>query len=391
MVYNDIYEIALEMDGQDIELAPSLYSFVMEDSIYRLYPRLSLSINDQTAIFQEYLATVEGLNVSLRYGLEDNSIKCPYVIKYDELPNNTISGFIGGNIDITLIHDYYSKQTAISKYFENSISKIISDKANNYNFGSVNVDSTVSKYGWYQPLVSDAEFMLHNLLPFAYSSDTNDTPYYLFIDSNNDFFFKSFKSMIETNPVTDLYFTPKTEKGSNTKSINAFGRYRIGSDITKNNRHRVICQIDDSDGSFNTENDYLTDYPSNTNQVPIIYDKNNITSYFWIDRKEDEKALQDNNNGFKINAMRNSMLLDKIIIALPLNIDLRAGKTVNIILPYSDNGEESSLLFSGKYLIDRSWHSWDSRSGNTLLSIGRKEANVPSIDYKMKDKLTKRE
>lgn len=389
MVYQDRWEIALKIEDKDFDLMPSTYSFVISDSIYRLYPRLSFALNDDTSLYQEFLSTVEGIKYELTYGVDDDLIKCPFVIKNDELPQNTITGLIGGEVTIEMVHEYYAKQKAISKLHSDTISKIIDARAGDYTFNSKTVDTTIGSYDWYQPLVSDAEFMLNNLLPFSYSSDSGNSPFYLFIDANNDFYFKSFKKMYDQNPVTDLFMTSKNRNGSNKQSIFNYGRYRIGSDVTKKLRHRLVCQIDDSNADFLTEDDYITDYPSGTNQVPIKYDDKLITSYMWLDHKEDDSASKNNNKGFKINSMRNGMLLDKVVIQLPLNPNLRSGKTVNIVLPYGGNGEETTLLFSGKYLIDRSWQVWDGKAGSTILSIGRKEANVPSQDYILKDLLAK--
>jgi hypothetical protein len=390
MEYQERYELELLIEGKEFEIMPSMYSFTMSDSIYQLYPRMNMSLSDDTSLLQEYLATVEGIKYEVTFGLEDTFIKCPYVIKGDELSENSITGLIGGEVIISFIHEYFSKQNAISKFFDNTISKIIEKKANAYNFNSKNIDSTSSGFRWYQPLVTDAKFMINNLLPFAYSADCGNTPYFLFIDVNNDFYFKSFKSMFDTNPVTDLYITSKNINGSNIQSIQRYGRYRPGSDVTNTLRHRVVCQIDDLDGSFVTEDDYLTDYPASTKQVPIKYTKDHVTSYMWIDKKEDDSAIRDNNKGFKINDMRNALLLDKVVLELPFNPSLRAGKTVNLILPYDTDGEESSLMFTGKYLIDRSWHTWDRKTGSTILSIGRKNANVPNSDYSLKDLLARK-
>jgi hypothetical protein len=390
MEYQERYELELLIEGKEFEIMPSMYSFTMSDSIYQLYPRMNMSISDDTSLLQEYLATIEGITYEVTFGLKNNIIKCPFIIKGDELPENSITGLIGGEVIINFIHEYFSKQNAISKVYDNTISKIIEKLVNKYNFNSKNIDITNSSSKWYQPLITDSKFMLKNLLPFAYSADCGDTPYYLFIDVNNDFYFRSFKTMFETNPVTDLYITSKNINGSNSQSIQRYGRYRPGSDLTYNLRHRVVCQIDDSDGSFSTEDDHLTDYPSNTKQVPIKYTKDNVTSYMWIDKKEDDSAIRNNNKGFKINNMRNAMLLDKIVVELPFNPTLRSGKTINLILPYDNDGEESTLLFSGKYLIDRSWHTWDRRNGSTILSVGRKNANVPNSGYNLKDLLARK-
>ena len=84
-----------------------------------------------------------------------------------------------------------------------------------YPFDSVDIESTFNSGLWYQPFVTNAEFINNYLLPFAYSTSAQNTPYYSFIDSNNKFNFKSFNSMFTQNPIKEMEY--------GTKGVNCCG------------------------------------------------------------------------------------------------------------------------------------------------------------------------
>ena len=72
---------------------------------------------------------------------------------------------------------------------------------------------------------------------------------------------------------------------------------------------------------------------------------------------------------------------------MPLNVGLRSGKKVNILVTASTTDqEESSMNYSGEYLIETSYHNWDMRSGSTNLVVSRPSITIPNT-YFYKSKL----
>ena len=71
----------------------------------------------------------------------------------------------------------------------------IKESAKKYNFDKIDIENTLNSGYWYQPYINDSEFIMNYLLPFAFSNSSQNTPFYCWIDSNNEFHFKSFQSM----------------------------------------------------------------------------------------------------------------------------------------------------------------------------------------------------
>ena len=170
-----------------------------------------MGVSDYEGLMNEYLAWVDGTSVEVTFGLDESSCKkCKFVVCKNAVPQQrTSSNGTGGDFEIELIHDYYYSQVKTSKAYKSNISDIISSLAKKYKFNKINIDKTTNSGIWYQPYVNDSEFIMDYLLPFAFSSSSQNTPFYCWINSNNEFNFKSFQSMFNSTPIKELTYTTK--------------------------------------------------------------------------------------------------------------------------------------------------------------------------------------
>jgi hypothetical protein len=394
MLYYDRYEIELKIDGTVVDYPAANYIFSIRDSIYDLYPHASMSFNDSSGLFNEFLSFTNGTKVEIKFGNKDDFITCPFVIDKNSIPEQRTQLSFGGNTDISLIHEYYAKQNKQAISHNDEISNIIRKKARLYSFhnaSSLDIDTTFNKGLWYQPLMTDSEFMVKNLLPFSFSKDSADSPFFLYIDINNDFHFKSLKKLlIDQKEIIELIH----KEGLSLDAL-ALDRilyinvYQSSYHSIKQFQKRVITKFNKS-GVLEIENDYLKDYPSAptvvNGKIPIKIDNTVLTGDLQLLDKDVDVTTsnEDNDNlGKKIFSMREALLLDKLIVTCNMNIQLRAGQKVKISVYNRDESDKTDLSYrySGYYIIESSHHKWLGRTASTVLICGRQSMSIPN-NYK---------
>lgn len=373
--------VSLKINGNDSELSPMSYSIIEFDSIYQFYPKAKFIISDYEGVCNEYLVFIDGTELEFRLGRTDDEIKkCKFVVDKNAVPQQkTSSNGIGGDFEIELIHDYYAKQYKKSNAYLSNISDIVSEIVSEYDFDSIDIDETLNSGYWYQPFVNDSEFIVNYLLPFAFSNSAQTTPFYAFIDSNNKFNFKSFNSMFNSTPLKEItYGTQGIDIISNDNIFYSVSFSQLELSKIKPHFHHRYYHYD-NEGNISLENDTLLKYMKSKGKYPIIGSSNyptEITSLYDDDVKQDD--TNNNNKGFAINLHNNVVLPDKIIINTSLDKNLVCGNTIRINMPSvsSNDSDDKSLRNSAIYLIESSYHIWDSKNARSTLVCSKQNVNL---------------
>lgn len=373
--------ISLKVNGNDSGLSPMSFSVIEFDSIYQFYPKVKFIVSDYEGIANEYLAFVDGTELEITFGESDDTVKkCKFVVAKDAVPQQkTSSNGIGGDFEIELIHDYFMKQYKKSNAYQSNISDIISDIVSKYQFDSVDIEDTLNSGYWYQPFVNDSEFIINYLLPFAFSNSAQNTPFYAFIDSNNVFHFKSFNSMFNSTPLKEITY------GTYGIDIVANGNIFYSVNFSQLELSKIKPYFNcryynyDEDGNISLENDSLLKYIKSQGKYPIIGSSTNpteIISLYDNDIKQDD--TKNNNKGFAINLHKDVVLPDKITINTHLDKTLVCGNTIRVNMPNvtSNSSDTLSLRNTGIYLIESSYHIWDSKNARTMLVCSKQNVNL---------------
>lgn len=373
--------ISLKVNGNDSGLSPMSFSVIEFDSIYQFYPKVKFIVSDYEGIANEYLAFVDGTEVEITFGESDNSVKkCKFVVAKNAVPQQkTSSNGIGGDFEIELIHDYFMKQYKKSDAYQSNISDIVSEIASKYQFDSIDVEQTLNSGYWYQPFVNDSEFIINYLLPFAFSNSAQNTPFYAFIDSNNVFHFKSFNSMFNSTPLKEITY------GTYGIDIVANGNIFYSVNFSQLELSKIKPYFNcryynyDEDGNISLENDSLLKYTKSQGKYPIIGSSTNpteIISLYDNDIKQDD--TKNNNKGFAINLHKDVVLPDKITINTHLDKTLVCGNTITVNMPNvtSNSSDALSLRNTSTYLIESSYHIWDSKNARTMLVCSKQNVNL---------------
>ena len=373
--------ISLKVNGNDSGLSPMSFSVIEFDSIYQFYPKVKFIVSDYEGIANEYLAFVDGTEVEITFGESDDSVKkCKFVVAKNAVPQQkTSSNGIGGDFEIELIHDCFMKQYKKSNAYQSNISDIVSEIASKYQFDSIDVEQTLNSGYWYQPFVNDSEFIINYLLPFAFSNSAQNTPFYAFIDSNNVFHFKSFNSMFNSTPLKEITY------GTYGIDIVANGNIFYSVNFSQLELSKIKPYFNcryynyDEDGNISLENDSLLKYTKSQGKYPIIGSSTNpteIISLYDNDIKQDD--TKNNNKGFAINLHKDVVLPDKITINTHLDKTLVCGNTITVNMPNvtSNSSDALSLRNTSTYLIESSYHIWDSKNARTMLVCSKQNVNL---------------
>ena len=373
--------ISLKVNGNDSGSSPMSFSVIEFDSIYQFYPKVKFIVSDYEGIANEYLAFVDGTEVEITFGESDDSVKkCKFVVAKNAVPQQkTSSNGIGGDFEIELIYDYFMKQYKKSDAYQSNISDIVSEIASKYQFDSIDVEQTLNSGYWYQPFVNDSEFIINYLLPFAFSNSAQNTPFYAFIDSNNVFHFKSFNSMFNSTPLKEITY------GTYGIDIVANGNIFYSVNFSQLELSKIKPYFNcryynyDEDGNISLENDSLLKYTKSQGKYPIIGSSTNpteIISLYDNDIKQDD--TKNNNKGFAINLHKDVVLPDKITINTHLDKTLVCGNTITVNMPNvtSNSSDALSLRNTSTYLIESSYHIWDSKNARTMLVCSKQNVNL---------------
>ena len=378
--------ISLKLNGNESELSPMNFTVMIFDSIYQLYPKVKMSVSDFEGVLNEYLAFINGTQIEISLGALDSEMKsCPYVVAKNAVPQQkTSSSGTGGDFEIELIHEYFARQFRKSKAYESNISDIIKSLVSQYEFSSVNIENTINSGLWYQPFINDSEFMYNYLAPFAYSNSSEDTPFFTFIDSNNNFNFKSFRSMFMENPIKEMSFASGPDIIVNDTLFSSVNFSQVELSKIRPWFNTKYYSYDDK-GEMNVDDDTILDYLNTTQgKYPMIGDSSNPTNIVSLyDYDVEQNDTENNNRGYLVNSHRDVITPDKIIINTILDKNLVCGKMLRINLPNVDSNatDENSLRNSGDYLIESSYHIWDGVNARTMLVCSKQNIKVTN-DYR---------
>jgi hypothetical protein len=397
MNYNG-YEISLKMDDVDFNegVFPGNYALTLSDSIFNPLPVCRMQFSDQMGLFQEALSFTNGSRVDLTYGLaskekEDsnknsnksktNFVTCPFHIVQNGLPDS-VYGSIGGMVEMDMVHHFDYVQTQESNFYEDNITGVVNKVLSDYEFNSLNIAEIRNKGIWYRPLMSQIKFINEVLLPHCSNTDSNNTPYYFFIDINNDVYLTSYKKMFyDAKEVTEIILTPNVDQSTfAANAVYSVNRLQKDNASLRSTFSRILSGFDSESGYLELA-DTIKNYPKGLGmlKVPIKTDLNNLTNHLSLYDIDsiNNTFVQDNNTAIQINTMRDSFHIDKLFLSMPLNINLRAGKKVKLVAKTKNGDEDSdSITFSGEYLVERSFHRWNGKTGNSMLVISRKFAKT---------------
>jgi hypothetical protein len=338
----------------------SNYGFTMTDSIYAVFPELDFILSDLSGLSLELGTFMRGIPLKIILEMEDNILESRFVVNNRDNIQQLSSNFIGGNVKVGGIHESYTKEREKkSAYHNKKISEIVKEL-----FPGAEAEDTSAKIAVYQ--FGDPYDFVKNILLDIADSKTG-TPFVFFRDLTGKLIFKSIGELVQQSPVTKLTLTQTNGEKTIVDSMNTFQPFdeRL-TDILE----KLAIEGEYLDRlSYKTEKVTVVDFIDNFISVMADIIKNNR---FYFDRQfNPDMDYASVRTALWISQLRSGFLSDKAFTVVPFNGKLVSGSTVDteVFLQDAEREPMISEAYSGKWLIEKSIHSWDGRSTMALTKL----------------------
>lgn len=386
-------ELDIKIDGKVIPVLPANISVSLSSSIHTPFAQASVEIADEDGDFKEYSTLEAGKSVQIYYGYPNaagrttkhlfhhQSDYVTYLSDTEFLPN------MRGVMLFQLVHNSYLNQPLVSKGYYDRISNITSKLLNGHKFETVDVDGTGNQDLWIQAMQSDFSFIQDTLRPNAYASDAANTPFYFFINTRNEAYFKNLKNLHSQEPKVASKLIMGSQiiqsnqmhsiTGEDSRSLIAIYQMRkLASPLKEQLRgtRKLVSEYNWSTGvqeyTRSNESEYYASKANHTllGKIPEgFYSVEHQTIF------EEYVGANDNNIGQLSDAMRQLYYRERFALVCALQANLVAGDTVQIYLSRFNKPGGLSSFYADKYLIEKAEHVWNRRTSSpyTFLVVSR--------------------
>lgn len=380
----DLYTLELTVNNNTFPIYSKDADIILSDSIYSIYPKVTISFKDSSGIITESRLATLGLKFDFKLGFQDDILNLPFVVNSFQLADSDALPYLNGVLEIELVHSFLKNYKKDFYVYENmSPSDILEDIIKNEKFRKTIVEKTVSIQDepYYNNNLTFEMFLDKIIFPNSLSSINQNDPYFCFIDVENCFHFETYSEMVKKSPVKTIKLTPKLDEIGVLEHILEFNpfssRYENIKDYLKFN-HAYI--LDDENLSINEDLKNIID----NRQTPMsIIEEENIT-YIVNEDFADETSIKQSE--IRINNLKKEKnTLDRLFVTTLLDTSIGAGKVIKVESEYQDDNISSS--FTGNYLIEATQHSWESETekGFTRMILSRQKVSYPSDSTITKD------
>jgi hypothetical protein len=365
------YKIGLFINKSSRTPAPNLYSFVISDNIYASFPLLDLHFPDSSGVFLDLDNFTQGVPANIKFGVAGASetLDADFRFSRRDAISPTAGTFgLNGNLQIKGLHDSYYKNRKSRNIALKEITVADSVKKLFPSESGLKIEATKGKiesYAFDDPY----QFTRDVLLPQAANGKIR--PYVFFRNLADELRFESI-DLLEGNAPTEQLTFGDIDGDNTYNTLNSFLPYNEGLDKTLADFH-VTGKVLKKDLTLGTSDKSIA--TDARDKIPVVTDTR-IHHDRYFHRQFNPKVEYDHlNTAFHADAMRAGFFVDKAFGTLPLHPNLIAGRVVEIAVSIlnSEGKGELSETFSGKWLIEQSYHSWDGmiKQGQTRLILCR--------------------
>lgn len=392
--------IELIIDNNDTGIDPTYLSFVYTESIHNILPFMTIDYRDTIGIAQEYLNFCEGREFKIK--LQDLKFEEEGDIKtFDMVVDKEDRNFTNdvGNVMVSTDnkvyakHIFYNNDDIKSTSYEDNTSGILDTILTNYNykFDKINISNTNDSKIFYNPLKNDLDFIDDILIKNAYH--ISETPMFCYIDSFNEFNYKSYQDMYNSRDIAELKDVSTETNDFETRDvIEDFKIIELGSEKLKKFRSRNYIYFSNDGDIVEDEFDIIKLLPkSKDNVLPIVKHSDLNTSYYYMDDIGYDDTEENNVRGRFIYENRDVFFLQRLQIRTTYNYFYGAGKKIKLKLHMgSGDKPEESLYYRGNYIIEVNSIVWDNvnKQMSNVMIISRCNFNIED-DINIKNKLYK--
>lgn len=365
------YLVGLFVNKVALTPTPSTFSFTISDSIYSPFPKLELGYQDGSGIFQEFGNFTQGVPLNTKLGIA--SLNELFDVDFRSTRRDNTGCVMGtpglnGNLLIQGTHEsFFINRAAPNKAFKKiRVSEIVNNLfASELKLTVEGTDGNVEVYAVDDPY----SFTKNVLLPQA--SNGKIKPYVFFRNLLNELHFTSIEFL---------------EKGATAEKI-SFGEvvedtaYNVANSVLPFNEglEKVLINFHANGRSLTSsltlEEADKTVAENAVNKIPVLVNTRIANNRYFNRQFNPHVDYSKLRNAYWADSMKSGFFVDKAMVSLPLHVNLVSGKNIDLTvgLTGSESKIELSETFSGKWLIEQSYHTWDCAAvmGTTQLIVCR--------------------
>ena len=375
MASDDSFSVKLSVEDGTEFFPPKEVQFVIQDSIFDWFPSIEVIYSDVTGLALEYGTFLQGVKLHLIYGEQEK----PFDLKFRTLERNVIKATgsrpqLSGVIQARGVHEsYFSDRKNPKKcYNKKPISDCIKDLFSSEK--SLEVEATQGKVNVYA--YKDPYEVAELFLDLASTGKIDK--FVFFRDLEKKLHFCSLNHLLEGSQVATFELKAVLDHKDNEQLIiNGFMPFNEKGDKVYPFM-RVSGRYLTPDMEF--KQDEFSIAKDAKDKIPFVSEKA-IENDNYFGREFNPAVEYENvNKGLAASSMK--FILDKAICIVPFNAKCVAGKVVELKVNYltPDGSEELSEYYSGNWLIEQSFHSWEGNTqrATTRLILARKEVKPVS-------------
>ena len=340
----------------------------IRDSINSFFPVGEVYFHDQLGIIQETVYFLEGLNINLKLGNDDDGyIENTFAWANNQLNDTIIANNLSGNNIFIIVQNSYFNNEQKTRSWNDTVSNVVENICtNDYQLSSSKkfISPTTGADYFYQGNIKTSK-LLKDLANQAYSQNNPKSPYYTFFNLNRDFYFMTINEMFAQKAINagnPYIIGEKDDSSINPYYVQDYIIQNLGVDENFLN-YKIKTYKHKSDLSIeNITLDYKDHvFKENSGKVLIrkVYQKvtRNLNLGLYDNEKDNYRFIALQNNLYK-----NSALPLRMEIVVPFNPKLLAGKILELQVESNDEVKGFSKEYSGKWLVTGTKHYGDEDS-----------------------------
>lgn len=367
---NVLHNFIFESDPKLIDLTESsirgFNKILFIDSIFDFFPRVEVNFVDPNGVIPDQTYFLEDLEFTVELGNKtDGFLGGKYVWASNEFNDVRIENFLSGSNSSIFISKYINFNEQKNKSWLGTIKSTIENILTvDYSLTDSTkkfISNTTGSDYWYQSAEKNSEF-IKNLSDYAYDIAHNKSPYYTFINSNEEFYFMNLYDLFNQqpiNPVNPYTLENKEDSQYNLYSIQDYIIQTPGMELNIDNYGIKAYETSSSGVSSSEEYEYKDFVYKELNAKLLLrtqYNKNKTIFYKGIN-----ETIQDKYNylGLINSFYRDSALSYRKFITIPFNPKIASGKLINLKLESAFETKGVLKEYSGNWLILKTLHHLD--------------------------------
>ncbi|MGL5913587.1 MAG: hypothetical protein ACRCZB_05425 [Bacteroidales bacterium] len=349
------FTVNVTIEGGSDSIPQKSLGFTLHDSIFSSFPDMTLVFPDVSGIALEYGSFMQGIRLNTTLGVDSDLLETSWkIISREAIKEGSNSPRLSGILKVQAIHESFFKNRTNpklsfkKKLVSDCVTELFPDEA------SLNVETTVGNietYAFDEPYTFVRDVLLSSanngkIRPFVFFRDLNQTLNFCSIDS---LLSSSSVASFELKSVLD----DQTEIGN---IIQGFLPFNEQANLVYP-KMRVSNTFITSDLELKTNESSIATDEKDT--IPLL-SSGVLENDIYMGREfNPDVDYEDLNKGFEASSM--SYILEKALCVIPYNYNCIAGKVVELKINVSnpEGDEQLSEFYSGKWLIEQSYHCWE--------------------------------